>query len=268
MNNSNLIPFAKAHGNGNDTILFIKENCPDIIYNKKFIKKICQRRTGIGSDCVIILSKDKKYDFKMDYYNSDGSWETFCANGARCAVKFLNEKKIISNLTTFISGDGIHKAIIDNNNISIKMKSPIFISKKINIENYSGYVVDSGAKHFCIKVNKINNIKNIEEIGKRIRNSNYFSPIGVNVNFFEIQNSKLLKIYTYEKGVEKSMLSCGSGSVASVFYSNQKFKTKNPIDCISKGGKLTINYDNNWNDVWIKGDTIILYESEINLNFF
>ena len=58
LNNLNFIPFAKAHGNGNDAILFIKENCPKIITDSNFIKKICQRRTGIGSDCVIILSKD------------------------------------------------------------------------------------------------------------------------------------------------------------------------------------------------------------------
>ena len=51
----------------------------------------------------------------MDYYNSDGTWETFCANGARCAVKLLYEKKYIKEKSSFLSGDGIHEALIVKN---------------------------------------------------------------------------------------------------------------------------------------------------------
>ena len=268
MNKLNIIPFAKAHGNGNDTILFIKEDCPDFINNPDFIKKICQRRTGIGSDCVIILSNHQEYDFKMDYYNADGSWETFCVNGARCAVKYLNQKNFIRNATTFISGDGVHQAKIDHDIISIKMNPPTFISDKLKVKNFKGYIIDSGAQHFCIHIEKIELLNDIEKIGRKIRNSKEFMPKGVNVNFFEIQNTKLLNVYTYEKGVEKLMLSCGSGSVASAFYASKKFKIDSPIQAIGDGGKLIISFNEDWSDVWIKGDVVILFESKLKMNYY
>jgi len=263
-----MIPFVKAHGNGNDTILFIKENCPPIVEDAEFIKRICKRRTGIGSDCVIILSKDPKHDFKMDYYNADGSWETFCANGARCAVHHLYQKKIISDKTQFLAGDGRHEANIVHNKISLKMKSPQIISKKIKVNNYEGCLVDSGAMHFCIQVNSIEEISNIETLCKNIRYSQKFMPKGVNVNFFEIVNTDLIKVNTYEKGVEKMMLSCGSGSVASAFICSKLVKIKKKIKVINPGGELIVSFKNEWSNVWLKGESKILFESELNINHY
>jgi len=266
LNKSLIIPFVKAHGNGNDTIIFIKENCSSIIKDADFIKQICKRRTGIGSDCVIILSKVSNYDFKMDYYNSDGTWETFCANGARCAVKYLYQKKMISSKTQFLAGDGKHEAKVEKNKIFLKIKSPQIISKKLKIENYEGYLVDSGAKHFCIWVNNLEEIENIESICKNIRYSKEFMPKGVNVNFFEIINTDLIQVYTYEKGVEKMMLSCGSGSVASSFICSKLITIKDQIKAINPGGELIISFNKEWSNVWLKGESEILFESELNIN--
>ena len=264
---NNLIPFIKAHGNGNDVILLIKEKCPDFITRPEFIQNICKRRTGIGSDCVIILSKNSKYDFKMDYYNADGTWETFCANGARCAVKYLYQKEIIGKESNFLSGDGEHKAIIQNDNISIRMNKPKFKSEKLEVNNFQGYVIDSGAKHFCINLDKIMINNNLEKIGMEIRQSDIFMPKGINVNFFQILDNQTLKVYTYEKGVEKLMLSCGSGSAACAFFASKKYEMLNPIKTISEGGNLVISFNDDWSDVWIQGNSIILFESHINFEF-
>ena len=258
-----MIPFYKAHGTGNDTIIFLKEECPDIIYKPKFIEKICKRRTGIGADCVIIVSKNKKYDFKMDYYNSDGTWETFCANGARCVAKLLYNKNIVSKKTNFIAGDGPHTAIIKNNEILLKMKPPAIISEMITIDKYKGYLIDSGAKHFVIEVKDFN-YKNVETVGRTIRYSKYFKPKGVNVNFYEKKDNNNICVWTYEKGVEKLMLSCGSGSVASAYYAYKMNNIKSPVTCNVLGGVLTIQFNSDWDDVWIIGTATILFESEIN----
>ena len=204
----------------------------------------------------------------MDYYNSDGTWETFCANGARCAVKLLYEKKYINEKSSFVSGDGIHEAIIKDKQVSIKMKTPKFISDKIIIKGHEGYVVDSGAMHFCTRINKIYKMKNLEEIGKKIRNSKIFQPKGVNVNFFKKINDSTLEVITYEKGVERLMLSCGSGSLAALFYASKDFDFNYEVDCISEGGNLKISYDKDWKNVWISGETVLLFESVVNLKHF
>ena len=50
----------------------------------------------------------------LDYFNSDGTWETFCANGARCVGKILYDKKLIEDKAQFTAGDGEHQLKFDN----------------------------------------------------------------------------------------------------------------------------------------------------------
>ena len=83
------IPFTKWHANGNDFILILSENFPDVGAKELLIQRLCNRNTGIGADGLFIILSSENYDFFLDYYNADGSWETLCANGSRCASKFI-----------------------------------------------------------------------------------------------------------------------------------------------------------------------------------
>ncbi len=257
------IPFTKAHGTGNDFIFFIKEECPDNIYSPDFIISICERRTGIGADGVIILSQIGTVDFKLDYYNSDGSWETFCANGSRCAVKLLNSKNIISKNSTFEAGDGLHEAEIDNTGmVWIKFKAPKYKSELLKICGFQGRYVDSGAKHFACPSEKLDN-EIVESFGPKIRYNKAFIPEGINVNFFKIESPQKLNVITYEKGIEKVMLSCGSGAVAAGYHAAQTNKMESPLSIKTPGGLLNLKFDEDWNDVWLGGPAVLLFESTI-----
>jgi len=263
---SAVIPFTKAHGTVNDFIIFIQSECPTIISSPKFISNICQRRTGIGADGVIIISDSKIADYKMDYYNSDGSWETFCANGARCVGALLKQKGIIKNNATFVGGDGLHKIEFDNENFAwVKMKPPNYKTEIINLFGFSGRHVDSGAKHFVCESKNLT-LSMVEEFGPKIRYTENFKPDGINVNFFEVISISKIKVITYEKGIEKVMLSCGSGSVASVYHANNNSKLISPVNIQVPGGILKLKFDENWKNVWLGGPAVLLFESQINLN--
>ena len=77
--------FYKYQGSGNDFIMV--DNRAEIFpkENMEVISNLCNRYFGIGADGVILIENDVKYDFKMIYFNADGS-QTFCGNGGRCAV--------------------------------------------------------------------------------------------------------------------------------------------------------------------------------------
>ena len=256
-----LIPFTKAHGTGNHFVIIYLPECPELELNKKIIETICDSNIGVGADGLLALSEDNQCNFKMDYYNSDGTWETMCANGARCAGLFLYEKNIINKKATFICGDGSHDMVIDNaDNIAITIFPPEYTSDEITIDNFSGFSVNSGAKHFVVEID--NDSLDLQSIGRKIRYSNKFSPYGTNVNFVKKITSSELQVITYEKGVEKMMPSCGSGSFACAYH-HAKINNINNILVYNDTGQHLINLDFSSNVHSISGAALIEYEKEI-----
>ena len=57
--------------------------------------KAADRNNGIGFDQLIVVSKsNNKSDFKIDFYNADGSVADMCLNGIRCAAEYIWSNKL------------------------------------------------------------------------------------------------------------------------------------------------------------------------------
>ena len=91
----NKIEAYKMDGLGNDFIIFDNRK-KTISLTKEQIVKIANRN-NIGCDQVILINEDKKSDFFLKFYNSDGGETSACGNGSRCAAYLLmketNKKK-------------------------------------------------------------------------------------------------------------------------------------------------------------------------------
>ena len=247
------IPFHKYHANSNDFILILSKDINKSNFNASLIASICDRSIGIGADGLFIISPSKKYDFFLDYYNSDGSWETFCANGSRCAAMFM--LKLLKNNVNNIFETGATKhtyKLISNKLISMSMKIPCYKSKLLRIDNINGYFIDSGARHFVCEYKSLED-NNILNDAIKIRYSNQFKPKGINVNFYKIINRNYIEIRTYEKGIESIMTSCSSGSAAVVFHLAQHKLIDSPVTTKSKGGELTYDFNSEWDSFCCTG---------------
>ena len=256
------IIFNKYHANGNDFILVLDEGFPEKFRRSNIISRLCHRRIGIGSDGMFIISPSKDYDFFLDYYNSDGSWETLCANGSRCAVHFMYNKGLVGASMVFGAGDGEHRAkILKNGDVLMSMGLPQYKSDNISPKGMSGFFIDSGAPHFVCQ-SEIMDDNYVFEMGRKIRNSNFFQPRGINVNFYRQINRNCIEIKTYEKGVERIMLSCASGSTAVVFHLSQINSIFSPTTTQSVGGNLIFTFDKKWKNPWVKGPAQPLFVGE------
>ena len=82
------INFYKLSAAGNDFVLV--DNRKKILPKNLsgLAKKLCHRMFAIGGDGLIALENSKKADFKMIYYNSDGSYASMCGNGGRSIARF------------------------------------------------------------------------------------------------------------------------------------------------------------------------------------
>ena len=256
------IPFTKCHANGNDFILILSEDFPDVDAKESLIQRLCNRNTGIGADGLFIILSSEKYDFFLDYYNSDGSWETLCANGSRCASKFIYSLNNTKRKLKFETGAGVHTAEVKSNGeVLMSMKTPVYKSECLSPEGVPGFFVDSGARHFVCQSDNLDE-DHVLTLGRKIRHSQPFKPQGINVNFYRIQPDNIIEIRTYEKGVEQLMSSCSSGSAAVVYHLSKSHGLISPITTSSVGGSLKFTFDEGWRDAFCEGPAELLFSGE------
>lgn len=260
-----MIPFTKAHGNGNDFVIFDAELTGDRVREAGFIQEVCNRHRGIGGDGVLVISATwaDEVAFKLDYYNADGTWETFCCNGSRCAVQYWGRRENYSGNLRIETGAGIHEAaIMPDGEVKIQIISPKFKEETITVKGRRGRHVDSGAPHFVIELDKIDRDLVARE-GPAIRYDEHFQPRGINVNFLEQTGPSTIKVITYEKGVESVMQSCASGSAAACYFAANTYNIPSPIQIENPGGSLIAEFDKAWEQFNIIGPAILLYDSHL-----
>ena len=212
--------FYKYQGAGND-FLIADNRDGSISLTAEQIAAVCDRRYGVGADGLMLLESSQMYDFRMNYYNSDGSGGMMCGNGGRCMVAFAADMGITH--FDFDAADGFHTAQILNDQnrvktVRLKMKDVTEILRYDSLDGVhvpsKGCFLDTGTRHYVRFVEGLDDHDVVTE-GRDIRyNAAELQPIGANVNFVEPYEGGI-KVRTYEKGVEGETFACGTGIVAS-----------------------------------------------------
>ncbi len=255
------IEFYKYSGSGNDFIVI--DNRKKLIPGKKifsFTKKVCDRKTGIGGDGVLLLENSKKADFRMRIINADGSEAEMCGNGARCMADFAYRKNIVERNMLFETLAGLITGKIKKNSVKVKLTEPYDLKKNITLKyknkKFILYFINTGVPHTVIFVNNIEKI-DVHNIGSFIRHNKIFAPAGTNVNFVKIIDTHKILVRTYERGVEGETLACGTGSTASAILSSVIKNTKSPVSVKTRGGEILKVYfslnENKLADVFLEG---------------
>lgn len=256
-----LLPFYKYQGTGNDFIL-IDHRAPLREYDAATIKKLCDRRFGIGADGFIALQNSADYDFEMKYYNADGNESSMCGNGGRCIVQFAHDMGVIGNRTRFLAIDGPHEGLVTDEFVQLKMTDVSSIQA-----DGSNFILDTGSPHYVLFKSNIEEINLVEE-ARKIRYSAQF-PKGINVNFVEIIGNQSIKVRTYERGVEDETYSCGTGVVASSLCFALLTQTpKNQVAVSTKGGNLSVQFEKDgteWKNIYLLGKAEKVFEGTIQI---
>ena len=255
------IKFQKYQGTGNDFIIIDNTDLSFPSENISLIKQLCDRKFGIGCDGLILINPSDSSDYLMNYYNSDGNLGSMCGNGARCSVKFAQNLNIINNKTVFTAFDGLHHALIFDDQISLSMK-PVNEIKKYGNDLF----LDTGSPHY---VQLVSNIKKIDvlHLGRLIRNNSIFKNIGVNVNFVQFISDSEFSVRTYERGVENETLSCGTGVTAVAIAMFELNKTSlNKLKIVTNGGDLSVDFNKTikgYDNIKLTGNVKMVYSGEI-----
>ena len=260
------IPFYKCNSKGNDFIIIPHDNNLDYkFFSKDKIQSLCHYNSSSSMDGLILLNI-KNNRIIMDYYNNDGSWETFCLNGVVCCSLVLF-KELKSNQFDIISNNIVYKIeMIENNNVSVQIDKPIYKKKNIKIDNYRSDYLDSGAKHLVIHYKEgWKDIKVLKEKMQKMRYNKIFNPDGINVNFYKIIKPGIIEVKTYEKGIESLMDSCASGSYACAYDYSKKNSYNEKINVINDGGDSQIVFGEDYNRNFFISKGLIEYKGELEI---
>ena len=266
----NRIKFTKMTGAGNDFAVFDGRNGQLPEDRVRFVQQVCRRRVGVGADGVLIVENNHRADFRMVYYNADGSEAEMCGNGGRCISRYAYLKRIAGPKISFETMAGLHRSEIIGGNVKLGMVDPFNARLDFKIPVAGEQIVvsftNTGVPHVVRFVDDVEPVE-VVKIGREIRYHEAFQPAGTNANFVQVLDQDRIKIRTYERGVEDETLACGTGTVAAAVLGGLHGDLSPPVEALTRGGiPLKVHFDIEQGavkNVFLEGDAVVVYEGEL-----
>ncbi len=271
--------YMKIHGAGNDFIII--NNYDGIISPEQYsalAMRLCQRRLSIGADGLMIVEKPQADgDFKMAFYNSDGSRGEMCGNGARCISRYGYEHGLAKRDVLSIETDSgtVKGKRVSERIYTVRLADPTVVElhrvAEAGGEKYNCSYIELGSPGLPHAVFIQNGWKQIpreelRNICAQLRNFEGF-PKGANVTFCEIMGVDHISAVTFERGVEDFTLACGTGCGATVTALTLLGKVSGTDVAISMpGGELSVTLDvrgGTASNIMLTGPTCIVSQGEI-----
>jgi diaminopimelate epimerase len=263
--------FSKMSGAGNDFVV-IDNRGNRLGEASDLTRRICTPRLSVGADGLILVEASARATFRMRYYNSDGSFGAFCANGTRCAARFAFLNVIAPRRMTIETDAGIVGAEIgDHGEVTLALPPPhSFLAERplrVGETLVHGSSITVGVPHYVVFLRRDLWKQEIDPLGRAIRSHPDLGPEGANVNFVAIREWHAIEVRTFERGVEGETLACGSGVVASVASAALFGKVKSPVLVLTRSGvSLEVSLDvagSEVDNVRLRGDARLVYRATL-----
>ena len=196
-----------------------------------------------GADGFMAVDYSDKADFKLHFYNADGSRGEMCGNGARCICRFAYDQGIAGAEMVVETDAGLVPGWrIDENQYRVKLNNPSILD--MNRKGVIAYAElgNPGVPHAVAEYtgDLWGDKADIWDHMRQLRHDPAF-PKGANVNFYQIMGEDEVRVLTFERGVEDYTLACGTGtgSVACVML-KKGLLTGNTLKAHNPGGTLTV----------------------------
>ncbi len=245
-----------------------------------------------------VLVEPEDVDFGFRIFNPDGSEAEMCGNGSRCFALFLEHLGLVregkdyyfSSLAGKIAfrvysepsaGAGsldknLSGADERNSQKKTVKRVNVFLGKVKDVveqgfieaggKRWAYSFANTGVPHVVIFLPQngedIESI-DVESLGREIRFSRKFQPAGTNVNFAQVLPDGTLRVRTYERGVEKETLSCGTGSSASGYMAYVRGIVREvPARVLTTYGEI-LKITPAGDGVFLDGEASLVYEGRL-----
>lgn len=270
--------FWKMNGAGNDFI--VVDDRQDAIPDEKWpeiIRTVCERHMSIGADGFMVVKKPTYGgDYKMLFFNSDGSMGEMCGNGARCICRYgyenglAGETQTVETTAGIVTGRRIDQRLYRirlNDPTTVRLDSPVEADGVTYVCSYVE-LGNPGIPHAVVPYAGLRQAdeNELRELGRAIRWNKVF-PKGANVNFYEITGEDLIFERTFERGVEDFTYACGTGTGSVVTVLTLQGKVSgHGVQVDMTGGRLVIDAERVHSHIaslYLTGPTNVVCRGEV-----
>ena len=266
------------NGAGNDFVILnnLEEHLP-LEQLPQIARTLCERHMSIGADGLMVVDAPSQGgDYRMLFYNSDGSAGEMCGNGARCICRYgyeiglAGELQRVETTAGLVTGRRITRRqykIELNRPTTLRLDYPVEVDGKTYPCSYVE-LGNPGIPHAVVPYAGLRQAdeNELRELGRAIRWNKVF-PKGANVNFYEITGEDLIFERTFERGVEGFTYACGTGtgSVAAVL-TLQGAVSGRAVAVQMTGGELVVDVERRGSTVehlFLTGPTNMVAKGEL-----
>jgi diaminopimelate epimerase len=272
--------FTKMHGIGND---YVYVDCFDQTVSdpSELARRVSRRRTGVGSDGLILICPSRAADCRMEMYNADGSRGDMCGNGIRCVGKYVYDRGLARRQRLQIETDvgikTVELRIAAGRAIgaTVDMGEPILDGRQIPVDA-DGTVVDAplvvdgrtyhvtcismGNPHCVVFVPSVAEVA-LTELGPRFEGHAFF-PKRVNTEFVEVIDRGTLRMRVWERGSGETA-ACGTGACAVLVAAVLTGRSDRSAVVQLAGGDLEVTWDSQTNRVFMTGPAQEVFSGEL-----
>ena len=187
-----------------------------------------------GADGFMAVDHSEIADFKLHFYNSDGTRGEMCGNGARCICRFAYEQGMAGEEMTVQTDAGLVQGWrLSESQYRVRLNNPGILDLR---RKEDAAYVELGCPGVPQAVREVPGLQwqqrdELRDMARALRYDSAF-PKGANANLYSWLGENRVRILTFERGVEDYTLACGtgSGSLACVLWAEGKLP----------GGYLTV----------------------------
>ena len=269
--------FTKMNGAGNDFILLDAIAEPfDEAAAPALARALCDRRRSIGADGLMLVTRaEGDADYRMRFYNSDGSLGEMCGNGARCIARYgyenglSGETQRIETTAGLVTGQRVTKRLYK---VRLNDPSVIDLHRSVSVGGTAyncAYIElgDPGIPHAIVLMPDWDERDHdmLRALGRALRFAEEF-PRGANVSFVKVVDVGHVKAITYERGVEDFTLACGTGCGSIAAALRLLGLSGDELAISMPGGELTVSLTasgGSVQDIYLTGPTNVVCTGDI-----
>ena len=169
-----------------------------------------------GADGFMAVDESEKADFRLHFYNADGSRGEMCGNGSRCICRFAYDMGIAGEEMSVETDAGIvYGRRLNESVYAVQLNNPgiVDLARKEDCA-----YIELGAPGVPHAVKEVAGLawsqrEQLRDMARALRYDPAF-PKGANANLYARLDENTVRILTFERGVEDYTLACGTGSAS------------------------------------------------------